>query len=301
MGGLAFAPLALARGGSDGIIAVVNDEAVTLKDLREYVAGIYAQLRVENKSKSEIQEIMATYEEKGVAQLIEDRLILSAATEKELEIRPEAIAKRLKEIQSKYPSEEDFIKALTAQGMTVTDLKTKLTNQMKAKYMVDIEIRQKIFVNPQDVTKYYNDHHNDFERKPKYNLQSIFVSFDKGKQEARNRAGEARAKLIAGEDFDKIFKEYSQMPSVGTIEKGQMVPAIEDEVFNLKLGDVSDLVEVDTGIYVFKVVGISPGHIETLQEAKDKVYNILYDQQFKDKFKQWIDKLRKKAYVEIRD
>ena len=43
------------------------------------------------------------------------------------------------------------------------------------------------------------------------------------------------ARMIAGEDFDKIFKEYSDGASVGTIEKGQMVDSIENVVFNLKL------------------------------------------------------------------
>ena len=97
---------------------------------------------------------------------------------------------------------------------------------MKARYIVDVEVKNKVFVNPQDVTDYYNAHSDDFTRKTRYSLQSIYVSFDKGKQEARNRAAEARAKLAAGEDFDKVFKEYSEMASVGTMEQGQMVPAI---------------------------------------------------------------------------
>ena len=77
-------------------------------------------------------------------------------------------------------------------------------------------MRDKVFVNPQDVTAYYNQHINEFERKTQMNLQSVFVSFDKrGKQEARNRAAEARSRMIAGEDFDKIFKTYSDGASVG--------------------------------------------------------------------------------------
>ncbi len=298
---VAFAAPVQARPVNDSIVAIVNNDVITLKDLKDYIGGIYRQLKVEHKSAEEIQEIMSSYEEKGINQLIEDRLILAAADEKGLEIRPEVLDKRLKEIKLRYSSEDEYIAALSAQGMTISDLKKKMINQMKARYIVDLEVKDKIFVNPQEVTKYYNEHVNDFTRKTRYSLQSIYVSFDKGKQEARDRASEARAKLAAGEDFEKIEKEYSQLPSVGTIEQGQMVPAIEKVVFDLKVGDVSDLVEVDGGIYVFKVVGILPGRVETLIESKDKIYAKLYDELFQKKFQEWIIKLRKKNYVEIRD
>ena len=291
---------AMAAPLNDTIIAIVNSEAITLKDLRDYIGGIYRQLKVENKSAQEINEIMATYEQKGVNQLIEDRLILAAANEKGLEIRQEAVNKRLKEIKDRYSNEDAFVAALSAQGMTITDLKNKAINQMKAHYIVDIEVKQKIFVNPQDVTHYYEAHPDDFTRKTKYNLQSIYISFDKGRDEARKQAMEAHSRLVAGEDFEKLRQEYSELPSVGTIEEGQMVSGVEKVVFSLKLDEVSQPVEVEAGVYVFKVTGISPGHKASLVEAKNDIYNRLYDETFQKKFKEWIDKLRKKSYVEVR-
>ena len=298
---LSGAMTAAAKPVNDAIVAIVNNDVITLKDLKDYIGGIYRQLKVEHNPPAEIQEIMANYEEKGINQLVEDKLILAAADAKGLEIRPDVADKRLKEIKAKYAAEDEFLAALNNQGLTVTDLKNKLINQMKARYIVDVEVKDKVFVNPQDVTKYYNEHINEFTRKTKYSLQSIYVSFDKGRQEARDRAFEARAKLTAGEDFEKINKEYSELPSVGAMEQGQMVPAIEKVVFGLKVGEVSDLVEVDGGVYVFKVTGILPGRTESLGDVKDKIYSKLYDAQFQQKFREWVDKLRKKNYVEIRD
>ena len=297
-----FSPLAHAQDAhTDAIIAIVNDDVITLKDLRQYVAGIASQLRVENKSPEEIQQIMGDYEQKGLDKLIEDKLILAAANDKGIEVRDDIVDKRMQEIKDRYPSEDDFLKALNAEGMTVSDLQQKLTDQLKVKYEVDMEVRDKIFVNPQDVTDYYNKHMSDFNRKPMVNLQSIFVSFDKySKQEAHSRADEARSRMLAGEDFDKVFKKYSDSSSVGEVEQGQMVDAVENVVFNLKLEEVSDPVEVENGIYVFKAIGISPGKQQTLAEVKDQIYSKLLDDQFQAKFKEWVDKLREKAYVEIK-
>src|SRR5262249_24041274 len=147
------------------IVAIVNNDVITVKDLKDYISGIYRQLKVEHHSQEEIQEIMANYEEKGINQLVEDKLILAAAQDKGLDIRPEIVDKRIKEIKSKYAAEDEFLAALGAQGITVTDLKNKLINQMKARYIVDIEVRDKVFVNPQDVTNYYNQHKDEFTRK----------------------------------------------------------------------------------------------------------------------------------------
>src|SRR3989338_6098758 len=111
-----FIPAVTARAAplNDTIIAIVNSEAITLKDLRDYIGGIYRQLKVENKSAQEINEIMVPYEQKG------------------LEIRQEAVNKRLKEIRDRYSNEDAFVAALSTQGMTITDLKNKAINQMKA-------------------------------------------------------------------------------------------------------------------------------------------------------------------------
>jgi len=302
IGFLLVTPLVYAdKPATDAIIAVVNDDVITLKDLRQYIASIASQLRVENKSGEEIQQIMGEYEQKGLDKLIEDKLILAAANDRGIEVRDDIVNKRLQEIKGRYASEDEFINALNAQGMSVSDLKQKLTDQLKVKYEVDLEVRDKIFVNPQDVTDYYNNHTSEFDRKPKVNLQSIFISFDKHiKQEARSIADEARSHVLAGEDFDKVSKKYSEGASIGEVEKGQMVDAVENVVFSLKLEEVSDPVEVENGIYVFKAIGISPGKQQTLAEVKDQIYYKLLDDQFQSKFKDWVDKLRQKAYVEIK-
>lgn len=286
---------------ADAIIAVVNDDVITMKDLRQYIASVASQLRVENKSPEEIQRVMGEYEQKGLEKLIEDKLILAAANDKGIDVRDDVVDKRIKEIKDRYPSEDDFLKAIESEGLTVSDLQQKLTDQLKVKYEVDMEVRDKIVVNPEDVTAYYNKHMSDFDHKPMVNLQSIFVSFDKySKQDARSRAAEARSRLLAGEDFNKVAQTYSDSSSIGEVEKGQMSDAVESVIFNLRLEEVSDPLEVQNGIYIFKAIGISAEKQQPLDEVKEQIYGKLLDDQFQVKFKEWIDKLRDKAYVEIK-
>jgi parvulin-like peptidyl-prolyl isomerase len=297
-----WASTGIVRAADDGekIIAIVNDEVITLKDLKAYVAGMRGQLRVENTDPFEMDEIMRQYQDKGINQLIEDKLILAAAKDKEVEVKQQAIDKRIQEIKDSYPSEDVFQIMLESGGMTITDIRNKIGDQMKAKFMVDREVRSKIFVNPQEVTDYYNKHKNDFVKKAYVNLDSIFVSFDKGRDQAKARAQEARKLLTEGKSFAEVFKDYSDLPSVGTIEEGQLKPEIEDKVFAMKEGEISEPFEVENGLYVFRFNRKSDREIEPLKNAKEAIYNKIFDEKFRKKFEDWIAKLRQKVYVEIR-
>ena len=143
-----FLPSAFAGANTDAIVAIVNDDVITLKDLRQYVAGVASQMRVENKSQDEIRQAMLEYEQKGLDKLIEDKLILAAANVKGIQVRDDIIDKRLKEIKGRYPNEDEFVNALGSEGMTISDLRQKLTDQMKVKFDLDMEVRDKIFVKP---------------------------------------------------------------------------------------------------------------------------------------------------------
>lgn len=284
----------------DKIIAVVNDEVVTLKDLRAYVASMYGQLRIENQDPFEIDQIMRQYEKKGIDQLVEDKLILAAAKDKDLGIKPQAIDKKVEEIKSRYPSEYVFQTMLDHQGMTITDIRNKIIDQMKAKWMVDTEVRSKIFVNPQEVTDYYGQHQDEFVEKARVNMDSIFVSFDQGHDEAKKEAQDVYKQLKEGKDFQDLAKAHSDLPSVGTMEEGQLKPQIEEKVFNMKEGEISDPIELDNGIYIFKFNRKSSRETKSLKDAKEEIYARLFEDKFRNRFSEWISKLREKAYVEIR-
>jgi foldase protein PrsA len=286
---------------SEKIIAIVNEEIITLKDLKAYMANMYSQLRIENNDPFEVDQIMKQYEEKGITQLIEDKLILAASKEKEIVIKDAAIDKKMDEIKARYPSDFVFQTMLEQQGMTVSDIRERIAEQMRAKFMVDNEVKSKIFVNPQEVTDYYNLHQEEFVQKARVNLDSIFISFDKGLEEARKEAGMVHAMLKEGKSFSEVAKEHSDLPSVGVIEEGQLKPEIEEKVFKMKEDEISDPIEVENGIYIFRFIRNTPRETKTLKDVKEIISSKIFEKKFQDRFSAWIEKLRKKAYVEIRN
>ena len=284
----------------DAIIAVVNDETITLKDLREYLNAIYLQLVSDGRSEEDIEKIMTDYEINGIDQLIDDKLLVDEANKKQMEIRSKLIDDRLAQIKSGYPSEKAFIVALTEDGLTVTDLKNRITDQLKKKYLVEMEVRSKILVNPQEVTDYYQMHSAEFQSREKMDLDSIFVAYKDNRDEAAQKANHALDLLKQGRNFSEVAKEFSDAPSIGLIEKGQLLPELEKEIFKLSETETSSLIPTDQGIYIFRVNKKIPQKVLTLEDVKDEISDRLFQNKFQDRLENWLKELRKNAYVEIK-
>jgi parvulin-like peptidyl-prolyl isomerase len=85
------------------------------------------------------------------------------------------------------------------------------------------------------------------------------ASITRTDDEAKARATEAMKKARAGAKFEDVVKEYSDEPGaaqrggdLGKFRKGQMVPAFQDAVEKLKVGEISDLVKTQFGYHVIQ-------------------------------------------------
>lgn len=287
---------------NDTIIAVVNKDVITLKDLREFLSAIYVQLRSEGISEEVARQQMAEHEKTGVQRLIDQKLIVDESIKKELTIRPQAIDSRIDELKKSYPTEKDFLNAIVHEGLTVTELKKRIENELRVKYMVETEVKKKVFVNPNEVTEYYRQHTAEFQKPERVDLDSIFISYKDSDAKTAEQKSRAALQLIKnGQDFGEVARKYSAMPSIGVVSKGQMLPVIEDAVFKLKDGEVTDPVKTDTGIFIFKLKSRLPPELATLDEVRGEISNFFYRQKFQKQLVSWLDELKKKAYVEIKD
>ncbi len=302
---------------NDSIIAIVNKEIITLKDLHEYLNAIYMQLYSEGKSKEAIEQTIRNYEKDGVNRLIDDKLLIDEANRKEMTIRGKLIDDKIAQIKENYPNDEAFLNALVKDGLTINELKKRMTDQYKVKYIVEMEVKSKIFVNPNEVTEYYQNNLSEFNKPERVDLESIFIPFinssqatdtktnlaqnSKDKKAAQKKAADALNLIKGGKGFLEVAKQYSQLPSIGIIAKGQMLPEIESAVFALKDNETSQPLTTETGIFIFKLKSKLPPESAPLEEVKDQVYSMLFTKKFQARLTAWLEELRKKAYVEIKN
>jgi len=70
-------------------------------------------------------------------------------------------------------------------------------------------------------------------------------------------------------------------------------------VFALPPGGVSDPVKIDNAYYVFKILKVIPGYKQELVEAQNTINRILFERKMQEKMVEWIEELKKKAYIKI--
>jgi peptidyl-prolyl cis-trans isomerase SurA len=80
----------------------------------------------------------------------------------------------------------------------------------------------------------------------------------RSRQEAQALAQDIRQKVLAGADWDALWREYSNEPGgrqggdLGIFGRGQMVPAFEFAAFALSIGETSEVVETPFGFHVIQ-------------------------------------------------
>lgn len=285
----------------DAIIAVVNDDIITVSDLRDYMSAAYHHLLSEGRTQQEIRAALREHESRGVEKLIEDKLILNKANDMGLEVRETLIDERVEKIKQQYPSEQAFLDALVKDGNNITDLRNKIKDQLKVKWVIENEVEAKIAVSPVEVSDFYKQNFELFRKPERITLQSIFVSFgDKEEHEAREKIAQAKA-MLGESTFEETAAKFSEAPSPGTVKKGQMLKPIENAVWTLEEGEISDPVEVDNGIYIFKVTEKYPAEVASLEEVKDNIKARLFQLKRRDRLQSWLGELKEKAYIEIKD
>src|SRR6185437_4628589 len=124
------------------------------------------------------------------------------------------------------------------------------------------------------------------------------------KAAAKKKAEEILAKARAHpDDFAALAKEYSQDPGsaaqggdLGSFARGSMVKPFEDAVFAAKPGDIVGPVETNFGYHIIKVTGVTPAHVQSLDEVRGRIEADLRKQKAADKFASLAEQFQNVVY-----
>jgi len=108
-----------------------------------------------------------------------------------------------------------------------------------------------------------------------------------------NSANKAREEIIKGVDFEKVAKKYApnfNSYNLGIITAKDFDGDISGKLFNLKVGDISEIIETPLGLYIFKIEKI----ILEKKKSFDEVKDLLKKEYLKDvKFNNVLDSIKK--------
>lgn len=273
----------------DRVIAVVNDEVITKEELNSYIMLLKLQIGLEGWDEFQMTQ------RKALDSLIEDRLVAQEAKNKKIEIEERLIDSRIEKMKSGFENEEEFFSELFKQGITQSELRKRIKDQMLSDRFITLYVRNRIFVSPKEVTEYYQSHTDEFYLSERILTESIFVS-------DKELSDDIYTELNNGVDFTQLQEKYSQKNSLGLVKRGELRKELEDIIFNLEQGQYSRPIEIEReGYYIFKIQNRYPRECNKLIEVQDAISKIVAQKKFDMKLKALLDDLRKKSYIDIKD
>lgn len=253
----------------DKIIAVVGDQLVLASELASQIQLYSFQTGQQSRTEEEFKEI----QDLVLEQMINDQLfLLEAQKDTLIVIRDEEIETALRDhvarLKNNFDSEQDFMDALAAEGLTIRDLKKKYRNDVRNQLLRQRFIQRKLYsvsISRHEVGEFYKTFQDSIPSQPEaIKLAHLLLTVQPSKaveDSVRKRGTELRQMILDGADFAAISAQHSTGGAganggdLGFISRDDVVPEFGRAAFNLSVGDISGVIRTAFGYHVIKCEG----------------------------------------------
>lgn len=303
---------------SDPVVAKGKGIEVKRSQVDAALIGVKAGLNARGQTVSPDQ--MLQFERQVLNDIIGLKILLSKATDADKAKGKEMFQKGLDRLKkdNKLTDEEfdqKLASSLKVQGITREEWDKQRLDQSTAGAVIEREL--KVNVSDDEVKKFYDENPAKFEQPEMVRASHILIGTrdqatnselsDEQKKAKLKLAEDIRKRAVAGEDFAKLAKEYSEDPGSKdkggeyTFPRGQMVPEFEAAAFSLGTNQVSDVVTTQFGYHIIKLSEKMPAKKVELAKVSDDLKEGLKTQELQKQLPDFIEKLQKEANVEILD
>ncbi len=292
------------------IVVRVNNDIISKRDYDKARDLVHKELQ-RNLSGAELDKAVALQEKNLLKQMIEDQLLVQKATDLSLNADNEVI-KYLDTIRKdqKLPDMESLEKMMTQQGIDPIEFKQNIKNNSLKQQVLGREVFYKLQQISQDeITKYYDEHKQEFDRPEQVRIQEILISTEGKKPnelpDLEKKAQEVLQKARSGERFDELAKKYSDGPTakdggdLGFFPRGKMRSEIEDVAFKLRRGQVSDLIKTNYGFVIIKLEEKHDAGIQKVDVVEDEIRDHLVGMKAPAAIQEYLKKLRSQAFINV--
>jgi peptidyl-prolyl cis-trans isomerase SurA len=294
----------------DRIVARVNDDVITLSELQEEGLPLFERLR-ENYTGKELEHQVQRAEREFLDQLVLKRLQLQYAGQIGITASENEINAAFKDVLSRNNlTQEQLVELLTREGLTLQDYKDRLREQIVLARLMNQAVRSRVSVDSSEVEAYYQAHRHEFDQPPQAKVRHIFFRVEPGTGRPQIEDVQARATRVLqearnGSDFATLARRHSEDATaanggdLGLIKRGDALPEFEEVIFNMKAGEISDVIRTPNGLHIVKVESFSKGSLRDFSELKPEIERRLLQEKMEKRFQDWTNELKDKAFIEI--
>lgn len=289
------------------MVASVNDRTISAADVDRATQILLAQYGSQIPPES-FAQARTVLRKQALENLVNQRILLSQAERKGIRPEPKRVEDRFNETSGRFSSPAEFQGALDSMGLSQGAFKEEIREDLMIEALLDAELKDVKKVTSEDVSAFYRDHPESFRSPEQVRASHILLAVDAGAAEeerAQKRLALTGLKdeIDKGADFARLAEERSDCPSkarggdLGYFTRGKMVKPFEDKAFEMKVGEVSGVVETPFGYHLIKVTDHQDPKQATLDDVKVQIEDLLNQEAKGKAVGEYIDRLRESVKI----
>ena len=232
-----------------------------------------------------------------------ERVLLSQVVNKSSEkIPPDQVEAVLARFKKQYKDQQELYKDFDVEDDE--KMKEAIELMIKTDRKFDELCQDLPKPSQADIEKFYEENMEQFKSADQVRIAHIvkYVNWQTDEATAYNAIKQAQEELKNGASFEVVVDKYTDCADsggdLGYVSRGQMVEEFEDVVFNLSIGQASDIFRTRFGFHIAKVYERKAGIIASLNEVKKEIVDDLTYQRRDEVINEFIDQLKSKAKIE---
>lgn len=246
----------------DRIVAVVNDEVITLHELRAGLDVAVGQLRRQGTPLPP-RDVL---ERQMLERLIMDKVQLQHAREIGLRVDDVQLDQTLQRIAaSNKMSMAQFREALQNDGVPFAKFREDIRNEMTIARVREREVENKIAISEGEIENYLSGESGKAGASEEYEVAHILLRAPESASpeqigELKAKADQVLDRAVKGENFSQLAAAYSDAPdglqggNLGVRPLDRLPNIFSEVVVKLKPGEVAPLLRSPNGFHIVKLV-----------------------------------------------
>lgn len=295
----------------DRVVAVVNQEIITLSELDKWKGPLLTDIQAEDRleKRERTQEVLR----KILDRLVEEKLIDQEVKKSGLKVTAKEMDGTIEEIKRRNNNmtQENFEQALAREGLNLETFKKQLEKQLLRTRLINLSLKIEPKVGEKELKDFYQKNIDRYRGVETYRPGHILFFIPKEAtpeevQEIRKKCQKVLEKIKKGEDFGEMAILHSEDASakdrgdLGNFKRGELIPAFEAEALRLKVGDISGIVRTEFGFHIIRLLGRNGGEPPPFEEIREKIQADYLENVMERAYQQFLGNLREKSVIEIK-
>jgi peptidyl-prolyl cis-trans isomerase C len=302
-------PPAAAQGQDNVVVARVSGEAVSEKEVLEAIDQLASRQQLDQQQLKQKDTLLFS---QALDNVIATVLLRNEARDMKLTLDKAKVDEAYQQISKRFPSEEEFKKALATRGLDEAGLRKALEENMLVSLAIEQAVREIPAAADTDIKKFYDENPKYFEQPEQAHAAHILLrvppnSTPEQKTEVQSRLEGIRADIESKKiTFAEAATKYSDDKGsaqkggdLGFFSRGRMVKPFEDAVFSSTAGTLTPIIETQFGYHLIEVIEIKPARKMSLEEASDKIKTYLEGKTKQEMVEKHVADLRAKTTIEM--